>query len=321
MNHIQNKLTYGLKTGTQKGWHGFLWMLKIIVPISFLTVLLQYSGWINKINFILEPCMNLLSLSPIAALPLIVGMLTGIYGGIAAMVVLPLTTNEMTLIAIFLLISHNLIQEGIIQSQSGLKPFKATLFRLAASIVTVMIVAIFLGPEPAQVVAKGTPVAVQTAFITFIKNWLIATLYLSLKIFMIIMVIMILLEMMKIFNMIPHIVKVLTPLLKTMGLDQRAGILWLTAIVFGLAYGGAVIVEEAKEGYITKEELEKLHLSIGINHSMIEDPALFLSLGLSAFWLWIPRLIVAIIAVRLFDLYYKIRSVYRPPHTVSVQKK
>ncbi len=321
MNPIQNKLTYGLKTGTQKGWHGFVWMLKIIVPISFLTVLLEYSGWINKINFILEPCMNLLSLSPIAALPLIVGMLTGIYGGIAAMAVLPLTTNEMTLIAIFLLISHNLIQEGIIQSQSGLKPFKATLFRLAASVVTLMIVSRFLGPEPALAVAKGTPVTVQPAFITLMKNWLTATLYLSLKIFVIIMVIMILLEMMKIFNMIPHIVKVLSPLLKTMGLDQRAGILWLTAIVFGIAYGGAVIVEEAKETYITKEELEKLHLSIGINHSMIEDPALFLSLGLSAFWLWVPRFIVAIIAVRLFDLYYKIRSMYRPPKTVSVQKK
>ena len=320
MNPIQNKLTYGLKTGTQKGWHGFVWMLKIIVPISFLTVLLEYSGWINQINFILEPCMNLLSLSPIAALPLIVGMLTGIYGGIAAMAVLPLTTNEMTLIAIFLLISHNLIQEGIIQSQSGLKPFKATLFRLTASVVTVMIVSRFLGPEPALVVAKGTPVAVQTAFIALMKNWLIATLYLSLKIFVIIMVIMILLEMMKIFNLIPHIVKVLSPLLKTMGLDQRAGILWLTAIAFGLAYGGAVIVEEAKEAYITKEQLEKLHLSIGINHSMIEDPALFLSLGLSAFWLWVPRLIVAIIAVRLFDLYYKIRSMNRPPHTVPVQK-
>ena len=321
MNQMQNKLTDGLKTGTQKGWHGFFWMLKIIVPISFLTVLLEYSGWINKINFIIEPCMNLLSLSPIAALPLIVGMLTGIYGGIAAMVVLPLTTHEMTLIAIFLLISHNLIQEGIIQSQSGLKPFKATVFRLTASVVTVMIVARFLGAEPAQVVAKGTPVAVQTAFIALMKNWFIATLYLSFKIFVIIMVIMILLEMMKIFNMIPHIVKVLSPLLKTMGIDQRAGILWLTAIVFGIAYGGAVIVEEAKEGNVTKEELEKLHLSIGINHSMVEDPALFLSLGLSAFWLWIPRLIMAIVAVRLFDVYYKFRSIYRTPHRVSVQKK
>jgi Fe2+ transport system protein B len=321
MDTVLSKLKQSLTVGVKKGWGGFVWMLKIIAPISFLTVLLEYSGWINKINFILEPCMNLLSLSPIAALPLIVGMLTGIYGGIAAMVVLPITANEMTLIAIFLLISHNLIQEGIIQSQSGLKPFKATLFRLAASVVTVMIVSIFLGADHEQVAAKGTPVAIQPAFITLMKNWLIATLYLSLKIFVIIMIIMILLAMMKIFNMIPHIVKILSPLLKTMGLDQRTGILWLTAIVFGIAYGGAVIVEEAKEEHITKEELEKLHLSIGINHSMIEDPALFLSLGLSAFWLWVPRLIVAIIAVRLFDLYYKIRPMYRPSHTVSVQKK
>jgi hypothetical protein len=71
-----------------------------------------------------------------------------------------------------------------------------------------------------------------------------------------------------------------------------------------LAYGAAVIVEEANEGHLGKEELEALHLSIGINHSLIEDPALFLALGLSAFWLWIPRLITAIIAVRLFSFYH-----------------
>jgi len=41
--------------------------------------------------------------------------------------------------------------------------------------------------------------------------------------------------------------------------------------------------------------------------SMVEDPALFLSLGLSAFWFRIPRFITAIIAVHLFDLYYKIK--------------
>ena len=107
--------------------------------------------------------------------------------------------------------------------------------------------------------------------------------------------------------MIHYIVRVLRPLLKTMGLSQVVGLLWLTAVVFGIAYGGAVIVEETKERHIKKEDLEKLHLSIGINHSMVEDPALFLSLGLSAFWLWVPRFILAIIAVRLLDIYYKFR--------------
>lgn len=303
----QDKFRYGLRTGINKGWHGFLWMLKIIVPISFLAVLVEYSGWMHKMDFLLAPAMNLLSLPPAAALPLIVGMLTGIYGGIAAMMVFPLTNNEMTLIAIFLLISHNLIQEGIIQGKSGLNPFKATLFRLTASSVTVMTVAKFLGLEPAGVLGKSASAAGHAPLLMMVKSWFADTLFISAKIFVIIMVIMILLEMMKVFNMIHHIVRILRPILKTMGLNQVVGLLWLTAVVFGIAYGGALIVEETKQGHIKKEALEKLHLSIGINHSMVEDPALFLSLGLSAFWLWIPRFILAIIAVRLLDMYYKIR--------------
>jgi hypothetical protein len=307
MELTQNKLTYGLKIGMTKGWSGFVWMLKILVPISFLTAIIEFIGCINKIDFLLKPAMNLLSLPPMAALPLIVGMLTGIYGGIASMIVLPLTENEMTLIAIFLLISHNLIQEGIIQGKSGLNPVKATLFRLTASVVTVYIASLFLGSGPAFLATKSASASTDPSFMIMLKTWFMATLCLSVKIFAIIMVLMILLEMMKIFNLIHHIVKMIHPLLKTMGLNRRVGILWLTATVFGLAYGGAVIVEEAKQGDITRKELEKLHLSIGINHSMVEDPALFLSLGLSAFWLWIPRFIMAVIAVHLFDLYYKIK--------------
>ena len=307
MVSYQKKCRYGLRSGIKKGWSGFLWMLKIIVPISFLAVLVEYCGWMHKLDFFLAPAMNLLSLPPAAALPLIVGMLTGIYGGIAAMMVFPLTNNEMTLIAIFLLISHNLIQEGIIQGKSGLNPFKATLFRLTASIITVMIVAKLLGPEPAGILEKSASTAGHAPVLIMIKSWMADTLFLSAKIFVIIMVIMILLEMMKVFKVIQHIVRILRPILKTMGLNEVVGLLWLTAVVFGIAYGGAVIVEEIKQGHIKKEELEKLHLSIGINHSMVEDPALFLSLGLSAFWLWIPRFILAIIAVRLLDMYYKIR--------------
>ena len=302
MEFAQNKLKYGLKIGLIKGWMGFAWMLKILVPISFLTAIIEFSGCINKIDFLLKPGMNLLNLPPMAALPLIVGMLTGIYGGIASIIVLPLTENEMTLIAIFLLISHNLIQEGMIQGKSGLNPVKATLFRLTASIVTVYIASLFLGSEPTFLANKSASVSTDPSFMIMLKTWFTATLYLTVKIFAIIMVLMILLEMMKIFNWIHHIVKMINPLLKTMGLNRKVGILWLTATVFGLAYGGAVIVEEAKQGDITRKELEKLHLSIGINHSMVEDPALFLSLGLSAFWLWIPRVIMAVIAVHLFDL-------------------
>ena len=68
---------------------------------------------------------------------------------------------------------------------------------------------------------------------------------------------------------------VLRPVLKVMGLSDRVGLLWLTAILFGISYGGAVIVEEVRKGTLPAEDLARLQLSIGINHAMIEDPLLF----------------------------------------------
>jgi len=303
-----NRLKKGLTSGITKGWSGFVWMLQIIIPISFLTSLLSYSGWMDRIDFFLQPVMSLLNLPSMAALPILVGMLTGIYGGIASMVMLPLTSEQMTLIAVFILISHNLVQEGIIQAKSGIHPLKATLFRLTASVITVIVVARFLKPDTLAVMSEGMSRAAAQPLMIMLKNWFIASFYLCIKMFLIIMALMILLGIMKSFNIIHHIVRVISPVLKAMGLNQKVGILWITAAVFGIAYGAVVIVEEAKEGNFDRQELEKLHISIGINHSMVEDPALFLTLGLNAFWLWVPRLLTAVLAVHLFALWHRIKS-------------
>ena len=297
-----------MTSGLAKGWNGFVWMLKILVPISLLTSLLAWSGWINRLDFILEPVMGMIGLPPVAALPLIAGLLTGPYGAIAAMAPLPLTVDQMTLLAIFLLISHNLIQEGFIQSKSGLPFLKATLFRLIASITTVMVVSRFMDHETATNALTDAPVIIQAPFFSMLKTWAAATLVLSGKILVIIVTLMITLEIMKKYNLIDHIVRMLAPVLKVLGLGKQTGFMWLTAATFGLTYGAAVIVEEAKEGNLSKDELERLHLSMGINHSMIEDPALFLSLGLSIFWMCVPRVAAAIIAVQLLIIFKRLIS-------------
>jgi len=301
---MRSQLKEGFFVGIRRGWNGFVWMIKILVPISLLTGLLAWSGWIEKGQFIIQPVMDWLSLPAVAALPLMIGMLTGIYGGIAAMVVLPLTTEQMTLIAIFLLMAHNLIQEGVIQGKSGINPAKATVFRLVCATLTVMVVASFLKVNTTVPAAAVASEVIRQPFLLMLWNWAVTSSKLCLKIFFIIMTILTILEVLKKVGWIEHIVRLCRPVLKALGLSEKAGILWMTAALFGLAYGAAVIVEEANEGHLGKEELEALHLSIGINHSLIEDPALFLALGLSAFWLWIPRLITAIIAVRLFSFYH-----------------
>jgi len=307
--NIAQMLKEGFSCGIWKGWQGFIWMLKILVPISFLTALLDWTGYIKHMDFLIQPVMNLISLPAMAALPLIIGMLTGVYGGIAAMMVLPFSKEQMTLMAIFLLIAHNLIQEGVIQGKSGLHPLKATIFRLVAALITVAVVAQFMNIETVENLTNASNAIVGSQpLITAIKGWAVEMFYLSVKIFVIIMGIMLLLESLKALGWIKHIVKMLLPFLRALGLSPRVGMLWMTAVVFGLAYGAAVIVEEAKKGDLSKQELEELQLSIGINHSMVEDPSLFLSLGLSAFWLWIPRLITAVIAVRLLTLWQSLKE-------------
>lgn len=218
---LNDKARYSVKCGARKGWEGFVWMAKIIIPVSFLTALLEYSGLLYQLNSVLGPVMNILNLPPMAALPLVVGMLTGIYTGIAAMVVLPLTAEEMTLIAVFIMISHNLIQEAIIQAKSGLGAVKATLVRLTASVVTVIIVSQFLKGDAQTTVATVGTLSSTKPFLVVIEAWFLATLSLFVKIFVIIIALMIVLEIMRNYKLIDSIVKIINPFMRLLGLEKK----------------------------------------------------------------------------------------------------
>jgi spore maturation protein SpmB len=293
------------RSGIRQGWGGFLWILKILVPISFVTAILQFSGWTYTLVGWLKPAMGWLSLPPEAALPIITGLLIGIYGGIGVMATLPLTPDQMTLIAVFLLIAHNLIQEGVIQGNSGIHIVKITVARLLVAVAAVVVVAQFLASDTTTPLSSLTSGPVVFGFVQTLKNWSVDTAGLSLKMLVIIMIVMVVMEGIKTFRLTDRVLEGLEPVLKIMGLDKKVGFLWMTGAFFGIAYGGAVIVQESRRQGFTREDIEKLHLSIGVNHSVIEDPALFLSFGLSPFWMWVPRLVAAVITVYVVGLWHR----------------
>ena len=299
--------------GLKKGWSGFVWMMKIVIPVSLFTAILDWTGVLAHLDFILKPLMGVFSLPPTAALPLVIGMLSSVYGGLAAMVVLPFSTAQMTLMAVFILMAHALIQEGIIQGSSGIHPLKATAVRLLAAVVTVLLMLPWVGSSPVMPAAAEGALSAGPSFGEMIRHWAGTTLALTAKIFVIIMALLTLLEIMKSFGWIHPFVRALGPFLRIMGLDRKVGFLWMTAVIFGLSYGGAIIVEEVKSGNLTRDEMEILHLSIGMNHSMVEDPPLFLPLGIHPFWLYVPRLVMAIVTVRLLRLYQRYARRSRPP--------
>ena len=296
MSDFRTRLRTGLLTGIKRGWSSFVWICKIIIPVSFVAALIQWSGWLSQLDFLLHPLMNLINLPAAAALPIIIAMTVSFYGAIAIMVVLPFTIEQITLIALFITIAHMLIVEGIVQHKSGLNVIKATLVRIGAAILTVFVVSQFFG-DTGQSIGLPDSIIVHTAFIEVLKSWAIDTLGLCGRIFVIIMLVMTLLYCSESLGWINYLLKFFRPLMKILGLSDRAVMMWVTGAGFGLLYGSAVIIEEVKKGALTKEELEHLQISIGINHSIVEETALLLVLGINPFWLLIPRFIASAIAV------------------------
>lgn len=295
----------------QRGWRSFLWMMKIIIPISLATTLLAWTQWLHYLDKLLKPVMAFINLPVTAAVPLIMGMLTGIYGGIAAMVVLPLTQQQMTLIGIFILTAHNLVQEGVIQGKSGINPVKATLCRIGVAVLTLTILTPWF-PLSHQTIAESVATvatsASQPPLVAVLQAWVTNITWLTIKAFAIIISLLTALEMLKYSGLMRYVVALFSPFLIIMGLDRKLAFLWITAVFFGLSYGGSIIMEESRAGNLSQEELETLHLSIGINHSLIEDTLLLVALGLSAFWLYVPRLLMAIVIVHLVKLWRRHRN-------------
>jgi len=304
---VGDKLRGGLRSGARKGWGSFFWMCKIIIPVSFLVTLLQWSGWLSRADFVLSPVMNLINLPSEAALPIISGMLINIYATIAVMAIIPFSMGQMTLIAVFVLIAHNLITEGIIQFRSGIHIVKITVVRIVVAVVAVLIVSQFLGDTMESVVVPAS-LSYQSPLAGVLGVWAKDTVVLLLKIFVIIMSIMIVLELLRWLGWTEYLFNFFRPVMRVLGLSEGAAMPWVTAVFFGLMYGGAVIRELAQQAGLTKKELEHLHISIGINHSMVEDPALFLALGLNGLWLWVPKLVMAVITVQVFRAVERLRN-------------
>ncbi|MFW6105364.1 MAG: iron transporter [Chloroflexota bacterium] len=307
MSEFRSQLKTGLRTGIKKGWSSFVWICKIIIPVSFLAALLQWSGWLGHLDFLLHPLMSLINLPAAAALPIIVAMTVSFYAGIAIMVVLPFTIEQVILLALFITIAHMLIVEGIVQHRSGLNIIKATLVRIGAAILAVFVVSQFFAGT-SHSISLPAGLVTQALFIDVLKVWAIDTLRLCGRIFIIIMLVMMALYSLESLGWLKYLRQFFRPLMKVLGLSDRAVTMWVTGAGFGLLYGSAVIAEEAKKKHLTKEELEHLQISIAVNHSIVEEPALFLALGVNPLWILIPRFVIAMIAVHTLRGVQYIRS-------------
>ena len=279
-------------------------ILMIMVPVSFCVTMLQFTGVLERIAWVLSPVMKIVSLPPEASFALIAGALINIYAGIAVMGTLSLRAWDINIMAVMMLICHNLIVESAVQSKTGVSGLKMTLFRIIAAIGMGICLS-FILPEGFKQVSTtmgGKVFSSAQGFVEVIVLWVKQTSMLTLKVILIIAAINLIIDVMRYLKAFDPVITLLRPLTFMHGLPKKASFMWMAGILFGLAYGSGVLIAEAQTGRVDKDSLVRLNLSLGISHSLIEDTLLFVAIGASLFWVLIPRMVAAAVMVWLYAL-------------------
>ena len=282
-----------------------LWIIRIIVPVSFVVTLLDFYGIIEWISTFTEPLFRLIGLQGNAAVVYFSSLFLPLYAPIAIIATLPLSLREITILALMCLITHNLPIECAVQRRSGTPFWQTLVLRLTFSILGGFLLNLIL-PESLSLTTQTETLTATTSQPSTLNsqllNWLTNTASLCIKIILIITALMYGQFLLKRYGIINKIARPLAPLMRLCGLHPNSAFLWLVAQIVGLTYGAGIMAQEIEESGADREELHRINLHICVNHSLIEDTAIFCMLGVAWYFLIIPRLIFAILIVNTYNI-------------------
>ena len=141
--------------------------------------------------------------------------------------------------------------------------------------------------------------------IAFITNTAIGLIKLLLLVFSIIMPLMILLELARHFGFLQKAVKFISAATDKLGYDHDSIYPLLAGIIFGISYGGGVLIGEARTGRIIGRQAFLVAAFLALCHALFEDTLLLVSQG--AIW-WIVivvRLPAAILVVFVIGMFLR----------------
>src|SRR5690625_154954 len=100
-----------IRAGFYKGLRTTWELTRIIVPVYVFVAFIVQTPLMDWLAAVIAPAMNVFGLSPEAAIPLTLGVITGLYAAIGAMASLQFTAGELFILAVMLGFAHNLFVE------------------------------------------------------------------------------------------------------------------------------------------------------------------------------------------------------------------
>ncbi|HEX6978864.1 MAG TPA: nucleoside recognition domain-containing protein [Alphaproteobacteria bacterium] len=273
-------------------------LMVILVPMTIGVKIATVLGAVAWIAAAFEPVMALLGLPAEASVVLAAGALIGIGGAIGALSGLgdlSLSVAQMTVASSFVLVAHALPIEQRITQKAGAGFVFTTLFRLVGGFFFAGLLHAFyrisgLGQEP---VTTDLLTGTEDGWI----GWAIDT---AEGLFWILWIIIGIVALMAVFDRLgvtAFLSRALAPLLRYLGIGPQAGPVVIIGALLGLAYGGALIIQEARSGKLPPRDIVLSLLFLCLCHSIIEDTLLFAALGADFVAITLGRVIFAILVM------------------------
>jgi hypothetical protein len=128
------RLRRDLRRGVIAGLQTFWVLTRAMIPAYGIALVLKELGVIDWLAHAASPVMSLLGLPGSTAVPLVVGYFLNIYAAVGAMQALSLSAAQITVLAIAVLIGHNLLVEGAVLRKAGANVFFFTALRVVGGL-------------------------------------------------------------------------------------------------------------------------------------------------------------------------------------------
>jgi hypothetical protein len=142
---LRERLRRDFRLGLRSGLRTFWELARVMIPAYGATLVLERLGVIEWLAAVARPLMSLLGLPGDAAVPLIVGYVLNIYAAVGSMQALDLDATQITVLALAVLIGHNLIVEGAVLHRAGMNGFAFGALRVVAGLAAAGVANLLMG--------------------------------------------------------------------------------------------------------------------------------------------------------------------------------
>lgn len=305
-------------------------LYKIMIPILIVVKVLHELDLISWLALPLKPIMGLVGLPAEMGLVWATAMINNIYGSMIVFVSLAgeqnLSIAQVTVLCTMILVAHSLPVELHIVRKSGPALWFQGLLRVAGALVLGWILSRIYAwggwLQDANVLA-WTPEPEQGDML----SWAVDQGYNLLMIFVIILILNTVMQVFTAIGLTQWCVRLLSPVLRMLGIGPEAGPLTIVGMVMGLSYGGGMIMHEAHSGKVAPKDVFASLSLMGLAHSIFEDTLLMAVLGAHISGLLWARVIFTLVVTallvrmvrRLGDVFFHRYLFHTPDLTAAMQ--